>query len=85
MMVKDTNLPQNAWEPAHVATVYPSADGQVRKVQVALADACLDKKGRRSRPMWYLERPVQKLILLVPSRIETGVALAEEPAANHEL
>ena len=64
-MIKDTNLPRNAWQLARVATVYPSADGQVRKVQVALADACQDKKGRRSGPMRYLERPVQKLVLLV--------------------
>lgn len=67
VMVKDTNLPQNAWQPVHVAMVYPSQDGQVRKVQVALPDACLDKKGRRLGPMQYLERPVQKLVLLVPS------------------
>ena len=67
VMIKDTNLPRNAWQPARVATVHPSTDGQVRKVQVALADACLDKKGRRSGPMRYLERPVQKLVLLVPS------------------
>lgn len=67
VMIKDTNLPRNAWQPARVATVYPSTDGQVRKVQVALADACLDNKGRRSGPMRYLERPVQKLVLLVPS------------------
>lgn len=67
VMVKDTNLPRNAWQPAHVAMVYPSQDGQVRKVQVTLPDTCLDKKGRRSGPMRYLERPVQKLVLLVPS------------------
>ena len=67
VMIKDTNLPRNEWQPARVATVYPSTDGQVRKVQVALADACLDKRGRRSGPTRYLERPVQKLVLLVPS------------------
>lgn len=65
MMVKDVNVSRNAWQLGLVATVYPSKDGQVRKVQVALADGCLDKEGRRSGPVRYLERPVQKLVLLM--------------------
>ena len=48
VMVKDLNLSRNPWQLARVATVYPSRDGQVRKVQLALADSCLDKNGRRS-------------------------------------
>ena len=65
VMVKDLNLSRNAWQLARVATVYPSKDGHVRKVQVALADSCLDKNGKRSGPLRYLERPVQKLVLLM--------------------
>lgn len=65
VMVKDVNVSRNAWQLGRVATVYPSKDGQVRKVQVALADGCLDKEGRRSGPVRYLERPVQKLVLLM--------------------
>ena len=67
VIVKDVNTPRNAWQLARVSTVYPSDDGQVRKVQVALADSCLDSKGRRTGPMRYLERPIQKLVLLVPT------------------
>ena len=63
VMVKDLNLSRNPWQLARVATVYPSRDGQVRKVQLALADSCLDKNGRRSWPLRYLERPAQKLVL----------------------
>ncbi|KAK2564372.1 hypothetical protein P5673_011797 [Acropora cervicornis] len=40
-------------------------DGQVHKAQVAIADGCLDKNGRRSGPLRYLKQPVQKLILLM--------------------
>ena len=68
VMVKNTNVSRSQWQLARVATVYPSADGYVRKVQVALADSNLDKGGVRRGPMRYLERPVQKLVLLVPSR-----------------
>ena len=34
-MVKDLKISRNAWQLARVATVHPSKDGQVRKVQVA--------------------------------------------------
>ena len=64
VMVKDVNLSRNKWLLARVASVYPSKDGQVRKAQVAITDGCLDKNGRRSGPLRYLERPVQKLVLV---------------------
>lgn len=67
VIVKDESLPRSAWQLARVSVVYPSSDGQVRKVQVALADSCLDSKGKRIRTVRYLERPVQKLVLLLPA------------------
>ena len=68
VLVKDENAPRSMWELARVVAVYPSRDGQVRKVQVALADGCLDSKGRRTGAVRYLERPVQKLVFLAPAR-----------------
>ena len=65
VMIKDENLPRSVWQLARVSAVYPSSDGQVRKVQVALADSCLDNKGKRIGTVRYLERPVQKLVLLM--------------------
>jgi len=67
VLIKDENLPRNAWQLARVSAVYPSSDGQVCKVQIALADSCLDNKGRRIDSVRYLERPVQKLVLLMPA------------------
>ena len=67
VMIKDDNLPRSAWHLARVSAVYPSSDGQVRKVQIALADRCLDKIGKRIGSVRYLERPVQKLVLLMPA------------------
>ena len=46
---------------------YGDPDGYVRKVKLAVGDASLDDKGRRVKHISYLERPVQKLVLLVPS------------------
>ena len=64
VLVKDENTARSMWQLARVIAVYPSRDGQVRKVQVALADSCLDSKGKRTGATRYLERPVQKLVLL---------------------
>lgn len=36
-------------------------------VKLAVGDATLDDKGRRVKHISYLEQPVQKLVLLVPS------------------
>ena len=48
-----------------LSAVYPSADGQVRKVQVTLADRCLDFKGKRTGQLRYFDRPIHKLVLLM--------------------
>ncbi|KAK3743468.1 hypothetical protein QZH41_003291 [Actinostola sp. cb2023] len=62
VIIKDDNAVRNCWQLARVSATYPSLDGRVRKVQVALADSCLDKDGKSSAPLRYLERPVQKRI-----------------------
>lgn len=62
----DGDLSRNKWQLARVITTLPSADGNVRKVQLLVADKDLDGKGKRVKPARTLERPVQKLILLQP-------------------
>ena len=66
VIVKDVNLPRNQWQLARVEQAYPSDDGLVRKVKLTIADPALDKDGRRTKSPVSLERPVQKLVLLVP-------------------
>ena len=63
--MKDENLPHNAWLLARVSAVYPSADGQVRKVQVVLVDSCLDSKEKRTGQLRYFHRPIHKLVLMI--------------------
>ena len=65
VIMKDENLPCNAWPLARVSAVYPSADGQVRKVQVVLADSCLDSKGKRTCQLRYFDQPIHQLVLLM--------------------
>ena len=66
VMVKDENVSRNKWYLSCIFNVYPSEDGRVCKVQVAVADHSLDNKGLRMHPVRYLDCPVQKLVLLVP-------------------
>ena len=58
VIVKDENAPRNVWRLARVEEVFPSDDGLVRKVKLAMATRSLDKKGRRTKEVQYLERPV---------------------------
>ena len=65
VIIKDEDLPRNQWRLARVAQTHPSDDGLVRKVKLLIADSFLDRNGRKSKPPVYLDRPVQKLVLLV--------------------
>lgn len=60
----DEDLPRNQWQLARVTEAHQGADGHVRTVKLAVADRTLDSKGRRVKPCKFLERPVQKLVLL---------------------
>ena len=71
---------RNRWKLARVAETYPKDDGLVRKVKLAMADFILDDKGRRKRPIVFLDRPVQKLVLLLSSdEFEDREVPDEEP------
>ena len=50
--------------------VYPSEDGFIRKVKIVKAVGELDNLGRRGKPPTFLDRPIHKLVLLVPSEGE---------------
>jgi len=65
VIIKDDNASRNCWQLARVCAVNRSSDGRVRTVKLALADARLDKKGRKVNEVTFLERPVQKLVLLI--------------------
>ena len=73
VIVKDDNLPRNQWLLARVDETYPSKDGHVRKVKLAIANPTLDSKGKPTKPTSYLDRPIHKLVLLVEQRDEDGV------------
>ena len=63
---KEDDGPRNQWPLAKVVEVYPSEDGCVRKVKILKADGELDNQGRRQKPPTMLQRPIHKLVLLLP-------------------
>ena len=67
VIVKDDTLPRNCWQLARVSKTYPSKDGYIRSVQVDLGAAALPADGKREGPVRRLDRPVNKLVMLVPS------------------
>lgn len=66
VVICDDNAPRNDWRLAKVVEVFPSADNLVRKVKVIMGDRQWDENGKRRKPYVCLERPVHKLVLLVP-------------------
>ena len=67
VLIKEDNVSRNRWRTARVDEVYASEDGFVRKVKVIVSDRSLTKEGKRVRTTTVLERPIQKLVLLLKS------------------
>ena len=66
VLVKDDNNPRNQWQLARLTEAQRGNDGLVRKVNLAIGDRQLSASGEKTRPVSLLERPIHKLVLLVP-------------------
>ena len=73
VIVKDGNMSRNQLQLARVHKIYPSEDGHVRKVKLAMASRSLNAKGKQTCPTTYLDRPIQKLVLLVKDLGDQGI------------
>ena len=67
VLIKDAELARGQWRLGQVVEVYPDKDQLVRKVRLRVGDPTLDKLGRRIAKVTYVERPIQKLVLLLES------------------
>ncbi|XP_023805606.1 uncharacterized protein LOC111946470 [Oryzias latipes] len=65
VLLKDEITPRNQWKLAKIVDVYPSKDQRVRKVKLLMSDRTLDEKGKRISKPVYLERPIQKTVVLL--------------------
>jgi hypothetical protein len=83
VIVKDQQLPRNQWCLARVKEVSLDDDDLVRKVKIQIADRNLDSHGRRCKPFTVMERPVQKLILLLAkNEQENGYEIPQRGAVE---
>ena len=65
VLLKDDTTARNRWRTARVEEARQDDDGLVRNVKVVVGDTYLNKKGQRVRNQSVLERPIQKIILLL--------------------
>ena len=65
VLIKDDKAPRNLWRKARVDEVYTDEESLVRKVKLIVADPLLNERGKRSRVATILERPIQKLVVLL--------------------
>lgn len=80
VIMKDESLPRNHWKLGRVDETYPNDDGLIRKVRVVIATDSLDDSSRPTKPVVHLERPVQKVILLLPrDRVADQGIYTKEP------
>ncbi|XP_072170624.1 uncharacterized protein [Diadema setosum] len=67
MIAKEGNEARCWWPLGCIIDVYPSKDGCVRKVKTLMADRSLDNERKRQRQPTELDRPVSKLVLVLPA------------------
>ena len=66
VVIKDNDTPRNRWSLARVVKADEEEDGLVRKVKLAVGDPKITNQGKRTNSLRTLERPIHKLVLLVP-------------------
>ena len=65
VLIQDSNNVRGQWKQGRISKVYPGPDGRVRNVQVEYKDP-----GKDSKQFTKIERPIQRLILLLPHDTE---------------
>ncbi|XP_038070490.1 uncharacterized protein LOC119739571 [Patiria miniata] len=68
VLLKDEEAPRMEWPLAIVIETIENDDGLVRRARVRVGTKHLDKEGRRTGKPSILERPIQKLILLLETK-----------------
>ncbi|KAL6473875.1 hypothetical protein MHYP_G00174360 [Metynnis hypsauchen] len=67
VILKEEDIPRNEWKLAKVVEAHEDDDGLVRKVTVQIGERKLGKKGERLNQPSIVQRPIQKLVVLVKS------------------
>lgn len=65
VLVKEEEMHRNDWRLGRIKEIIFSGDGLVRRAKVILGDSKLSVEGKRINKPSIIERPVQKLVLLL--------------------
>lgn len=65
VIVKEGDVPRNEWRLARVLKVCKDDDGLVRRATIQIGNRGLGKRGERLTKPSIVERPIQKLVVLV--------------------
>jgi len=72
VLLQEDGICRTDWKVAKVVETYASDDGLIRKVRLLMATSQLDKQGKPKQQRTYLERPVHKLVVLLPDERSTA-------------
>ncbi|XP_038062324.1 uncharacterized protein LOC119732792 [Patiria miniata] len=67
VLLLEPDVARNKWPLGVVVKTTAAKDGLVRKVQIQVGTKKLSQQGKRENKLAFLERPVQKLVLLLES------------------
>ena len=67
VIIKEEDVPRNEWKLAKVVEAHEDDDGLVRKVTVQVGERKLGKRGEHLNQPFIIQRPIQKLVVLVKS------------------
>ena len=66
VLLKDDSACRSDWKTARVVETFPGDDGLVRKVKLLTSTALLNRQGLPQQMRSYIERPVHRLVVLIP-------------------
>ena len=78
VILGDNDTPRNQWQLAKVINTNSDADGRVRSARLKVGDRTPNSNGQPVTQASYLDRPIQKMVLLVPKE-DQGQTPTEEP------
>jgi hypothetical protein len=67
VLIVDSDIPRCQWRLGKVVETFCGSDNLVRKIKVLVGEPGLSNTGKRTSTHKYLERPINKVILLLES------------------
>ena len=68
VLLSEPDLPRGQWHIGRITLAQPDSDGLVRHVRLILGTKGLDSKGRRQSRLSEVERPVNKLVVILENK-----------------